>query len=77
MRVTRENLNQVIFENENARLLIEDVVAHTSADLYYYRGDEEDEADMITERNALNIWQRAVESDGGYSEPVRWFPRIA
>ena len=29
MKLTRNNLNEVLFENHDARLLIEDVVSHT------------------------------------------------
>lgn len=33
MKITKDNLNEVLFENQDARLLIADVVAHTSANL--------------------------------------------
>ena len=33
MKITKDNLNEVLFENQDARLLIEDVVTHTSANL--------------------------------------------
>ncbi|MCD8000646.1 MAG: hypothetical protein LUH21_25855 [Clostridiales bacterium] len=64
MMITRNNLNEVLFENHDARLLIEDVVCHTQACLYYYNGVE------ITLQNALNIWNRAMraeEDDRAYS----------
>ena len=35
MKITKDNLNEVMFENQDARLLIEDVVTHTGASLYY------------------------------------------
>lgn len=53
MILTKNNLNEVIFENQDAKLLIQDVVEHTGAILYYYHGIE------ITVQTALNIWQRA------------------
>ena len=28
MKITKDNLNEVMFENQDARLLIEDVVTH-------------------------------------------------
>ena len=49
MKITRDNLNEVMFENHDARLLIEDVVTHTSANLYYYHDIE------ITVQKALEI----------------------
>ncbi len=58
MKITKSNLNEVVFENEDARLLIEDVVTHTSASLYYYHGLE------ITVQAALSIWNRACQADG-------------
>lgn len=54
MKITRNNLNEVIFENQDARLLIEDVVTHTGASLYYYHDTE------ITVRKALDIWHKAM-----------------
>ena len=50
MKITRDNLDEVMFENHDARLLIEDVVSHTSANLYYYHDIE------ITVEKALDIW---------------------
>lgn len=64
MKITKDNLNEVMFENHDARLLIEDVVTHTSANLYYYHDVE------ITVQKALEIWykaQDAVEIEGQYS----------
>ncbi len=40
MKLTRNNLNEVLFENQDARLLIEDVVSHTQAGIYYYHDVE-------------------------------------
>lgn len=57
MKITRSNLNEVLFENQDARLLIEDVVTHTQADLYYYHDAE------ITVQTALKIWNKAVEAE--------------
>lgn len=65
MKITKNNLREVIFENEDARLLIEDVVTHTTANLYYYHDME------ITVRMALDIWHKAAaadeDSEGFYS----------
>lgn len=57
MKITRNNLNEVLFENHDARLLIEDVVSHTEAVLYYYHDAE------ITLQAALKIWKRATEAE--------------
>lgn len=64
MKITRDNLDEVMFENHDARLLIEDVVSHTSANLYYYHDIE------ITVERALDIWykaQAAEEETGSYN----------
>lgn len=53
MKITKDNLDEVMFENQDARLLIEDVVSHTGANLYYYHDDE------ITVQKALDIWYKA------------------
>lgn len=53
MIVTKNNLNQIVFENQDAKLLIQDVVSHTTANLYYYFDTE------ITVQMALSIWKRA------------------
>ena len=58
MMITRDNLNHVRFENEDARLLILDVVSHTSACLYYSDTDRE-----ITVFMALKIRERAYKAD--------------
>lgn len=57
MMITRNNLNEILFENQDARLLIESVVSHTQATLYYYHGIE------ITVENALKIYNRAVKAE--------------
>lgn len=57
MKLTRNNLNEVLFENHDARLLIEDVVSHTQAGIYYYHDVE------ITLQAALKIWNRANEAE--------------
>lgn len=54
MKITRNNLSEVMFENEDARLLIEDVVTHTEVSLYYYHDYE------ITVESALSVWNRAI-----------------
>ena len=66
MKITKDNLNEVMFENQDARLLIEDVVTHTGASLYYYHDME------ITVQRALDIWYKAM---GAEEEEDR--PRIA
>lgn len=58
MLITKSNLNRVNFENEDARLLILDVVSHTSACLYYYDTEIE-----ITVFMALKIRERAYQAD--------------
>lgn len=58
MLMTANNLNEVIFENEDARLLLLDVVSHTTARLYYYHNSE------ITTDQALRIWHKAMAVDG-------------
>lgn len=58
MMITKNNLNCVTFENEDARLLILDVVTHTSACLYYYDTDIE-----ITVFMAMKIRERAYWAD--------------
>ncbi len=63
MMITRNNLNEILFENQDARLLIERVVSHTQATLYYYHDIE------ITVEKALEIYNRAVraeEEDSSY-----------
>lgn len=57
MLITKNNLYEVVFENQDARLLIEDVVTSTSACLYYYHDF------VITVELALTIWHRAVQAD--------------
>ena len=57
MKITKDNLNEVLFENHDARLLIADVVTHTSANLYYYHDIE------ITVQKALEIWYKAQAAD--------------
>lgn len=64
MKITKNNLNEVMFENQDARLLIEDVVAHTSASLYYYHDTE------ITVRKALDIWYKAMGAEEGEDSHV-------
>lgn len=57
MKITKNNLNEVMFENEDARLLILDVVSHTQANLYYYHDME------ITVQLALSVWKQTVEAE--------------
>lgn len=65
MKITRNNLSEVMFENEDARLLIEDVVTHTEASLYYYHDYE------ITVESALSVWNRAI---GEEEQGIRRLP---
>lgn len=62
MKMTKDNLNSVIFENQNARLLIEDVITHTCASLYYYHERE------VTEAEAFKIWRDATAAGEDYKE---------
>ena len=57
MLITKDNLNEVEFENQDARLLIQEVVTNTSASLYYYHGTE------ITVMKAIDIYNRALKAD--------------
>ncbi|WP_349947958.1 hypothetical protein ABFV83_05650 [Lacrimispora sp. BS-2] len=57
MMITRNNLNEILFENQDARLLIERVVSRTQATLYYYHDVE------ITVEKALEIYNRAVRAE--------------
>ena len=57
MMITRNNLNEILFENQDARLLIEYVVSHTQATLYYYHGVE------LTVENALKMYNRAIRAE--------------
>lgn len=53
MIITTANLNEVIFENHDARLLIEDVVKNTEAVVYFYSGME------MRVTTAIKIWNKA------------------
>ena len=67
MKITKDNLNEVMFENQDARLLIEDVVTHTGASLYYYHDME------ITVQRALDIWYKAMGAEEEEDRPVPLF----
>lgn len=54
MIITANNLNEVIFENHDARLLIEDVVKNTEAVVYYYSNME------MRVTTAIKIWNKAM-----------------
>lgn len=62
MKITKDNLDEVMFENQDARLLIEDVVASTSASLYYYHDRE------ITVQMALELWYKAQAADCAWAD---------
>lgn len=66
MKITRDNLDEVQFENQDARLLIEDVVVSTSASLYYYHDGE------ITVQKALEIWYKAQAADSEVYDSVTY-----
>ena len=57
MTITKDNLDEILFENQDARLLIQDVVTNTSANLYYYHDVE------ISVRMAIEIYNRAYQAD--------------
>lgn len=61
MIITKNNLNEVMFENYDAELLIRDVVTNTSANLYYYHGIE------ISVKMAIEIYNKAYKADDFYS----------
>lgn len=63
MKITKNNLNEVMFENQDARLLIEDVVTHTGASLYYYHDME------MTVQKALDIWYKAMGAEEEEDRP--------
>lgn len=72
MIITTENLNEILFENQDARLLIEDVVKNTEAVVYYYSGIE------IRTITAIKIWNRAMrmeEQNEAYSVSMLDFIR--
>lgn len=56
MMLTQDNLTYDMFENEDARLLILDVLKNTAATIYYYDGIE------ITVLSAIKIWNRAMKT---------------
>ena len=60
MKITKDNLNEVMFENQDARLLIEDVVTHTGASLYYYH-DMEITAVSYTHLGVQKVRDRACD----------------
>lgn len=57
MMLTINNMTEAMFENEDARLLIGDVIKNTSATVYYYTGAE------ITVMSAIKIWNRAMKAE--------------
>lgn len=72
MIITTENLNEILFENQDARLLMEDVVRNTEAVIYYYSGIE------IRTMTAIKIWNRAMrmeEQNEAYSVSMLDFIR--
>lgn len=57
MVITKNNLNEVMFENYDAELLIKEVVTNTSANLYYYHNIE------ISVKMAIDIYNRVLKAD--------------
>ncbi len=58
MLVTRDTVNNMNFENEDARLLVLDTVNHTNAQIYYWDADIE-----ITVFIALKIREKAYKAE--------------
>lgn len=65
MLITKENLNEVLFENHDARLLIEDIVIHTEASVYYYPGTE------FTLDKALKLWRKINKAENCIVNPIK------
>ena len=57
MMITRNNLNEVLFENQDARLLTEYLVTYTQVTLYYYHGVE------LTVEYALKLYNRIIRAE--------------
>lgn len=53
MLLTKNNLNEVLFENHDTRLLVEDIVTNTDINIYYYTGT------LFTLDYALRLWNKA------------------
>lgn len=64
MLLTKENLDECMFENHDAKLLIEDIVTRTEASVYYY-GTE------ISLSTALKLWNKADKAENGIKVPIR------
>lgn len=60
MKITKDNIHEVTFENHDAYLLIKHLVTQTPACIYYYHDQE------FSLRKALDIWNRTVESERMY-----------
>lgn len=69
MMITKENLSDAVYENENAKLLIEDVVENTGVCIYYSHDSE------ITVAMALDIWYK-IYDDRKRRELRRVLPRV-
>lgn len=69
MMITKNNLDEIIFENHDARLLIEYIVSHTQATLYYYREVE------LTVENALKMYNLAIRTEDESSDRMPYINR--
>lgn len=58
MRITKNTISGINFENEDARLLVLDIVTHTNAQIYYCDTDME-----ITVFIALKIREKAYKAE--------------
>lgn len=65
MLLTKNNLNIVLFENHDARLLIEDIVTNTDTNIYYYTGT------LLTLAHALRLWNKVHKENSAVKHPVR------
>lgn len=65
MLLTKDNLNNVIFENHDARLLVEDIVTNTDASIYYYTGT------LFTLDRALKLWHKVDKTSNEIRYPIR------
>ena len=69
MMITKENLYDAVYENENARLLILDVVNNSNIKIFFGKGAE------ITLAMALDIWYK-VNDERSRRRLNRTLPRV-
>lgn len=65
MLLTKDNLNDVLFENHDARLIVEDIVTNTDASIYYYADT------LFTLERALKLWYKVYKENNVIKYPVR------